>query len=80
MKDQAKPSARQPLAGLKILELSSMVTCAMASMTMAAQETRVIKVEPPSMGDTIRHLGHQKNGISALFHSCNRGKRSLAID
>ena len=80
MKDQAKPSAHQPLAGLKILELSSMVTCAMASMTMAAQGARVIKVEPPGMGDTMRHLGHQKNGISALFHSCNRGKRSLAID
>ncbi|MFM1604844.1 MAG: CaiB/BaiF CoA transferase family protein [Porticoccaceae bacterium] len=80
MKNQAKPSARQPLAGLKILELSSMVTCAMASMTMAAQGASVIKVEPPGMGDTMRHLGHQKNGISALFHSCNRGKRSLAID
>ena len=80
MKDQAKPSARQPLAGLKILELSSMVTCAMASMTMAAQGATVIKVEPPGLGDTMRHLGHQKNGVSALFHSCNRGKRSLAID
>ena len=57
-----------------------MVTCAMASITMAAQGASVIKVEPPGMGDTMRHLGHQKNGISALFHSCNRGKRSLAID
>ena len=74
------PTAEQPLAGVKILELSTMVTCSLASMTLAAQGAEVIKIEPPLGGDVMRHLGHQKNGISALFHNCNRGKRSLAID
>ena len=80
MNNKAVPSAEKPLAGIKILELSTMVTCSFASMTLAAQGAEVIKIEPPLGGDVMRHLGHQKNGISALFHNCNRGKRSLAID
>ena len=74
------PTAEQPLAGVKILEFSTMVTCSLASMMLVAQGAEVIKIEPPLGGDVMRHLGHQKNGISALFHNCNRGKRSLAID
>lgn len=80
MNNKAVPSAEKPLAGIKILELSTMITCSFASMTLAAQGAQVIKIEPPIGGDVMRHLGHQKNGISALFHNCNRGKRSLAID
>ncbi len=59
MNNKAGPSAEKPLAGIQILELSSMVTCALASMTMAAQGATVIKVEPPGTGDIMRHLGHQ---------------------
>ena len=75
-----KPSASQPLAGIEVIELSNMITCSLAAMTMAAQGAEVIKVEPPAMGDKMRPLGTQKNGVSGFFHNCNRGKRSLAID
>lgn len=77
-----KPSAtaRQPMAGLEVIELSNMITCSLAAMTMAAQGAKVIKVEPPVMGDQMRPLGTQKSGVSGFFHNCNRGKRSLAID
>ena len=74
------PSARQPLAGLEVVELSNMITCSLAAQTMAAQGANVIKVEPPVGGDQMRPLGTQKNGVSGFFHNCNRGKRSLAID
>ena len=57
-----------------------MITCSLAAMTMSAQGAEVIKVEPPGMGDKMRPLGTQKNGVSGFFHNCNRGKRSLAID
>ena len=76
----SKPSASQPLAGVKVIELSNMITCSLAAMTMASQGAQVIKVEPPQMGDKMRPLGTQKNGVSGFFHNCNRGKRSLAID
>ena len=74
------PTARQPLAGLEVIELSNMITCSLAAMTMAAQGAHVIKVEPPIKGDQMRPLGTQKSGVSGFFHNCNRGKRSLAID
>ncbi|MDB9952634.1 CoA transferase [Porticoccaceae bacterium] len=77
---QQTPTARQPLAGLEVIELSNMITCSLAAMTMAAQGANVIKVEPPIMGDQMRPLGTQKGGVSGFFHNCNRGKRSLAID
>ena len=75
-----KPTAEKPLAGLEVLELSTMVTCSLSAMMLRAQGARVIKIEPPQIGDPMRYLGSQKNGVSALFHNCNRGKRSLAID
>ncbi len=69
----------QPLKGVKVLELSTMITAALPSMILASQGAEVIKIEPLS-GDPMRQLGAQKNGISALFHNCNRGKQSLALD
>ncbi len=75
-----KATSLQPLAGIKIIELSNMITCSLAAITMSAEGADVIKVEPPGMGDKMRPLGTQKNGVSGFFHNCNRGKRSLAID
>ena len=80
MTASAQPNAQQPLAGVKIIELSTMITCAVAAMMLSAQGAEVIKVEPPIIGDPGRLIGTQKNGVSAFFHNCNRGKRSLAID
>ena len=73
-------SSSQPLKGIKVIELSNMITCSLAAMTMASQGADVIKIEPPIGGDKMRPLGTQKNGESGFFHNCNRGKRSLAID
>lgn len=74
------PTARQPLAGLEVIELSNMITCSLAAQTMAAQGATIIKIEPPVGGDQMRPLGTQKSGVSGFFHNCNRGKQSLAID
>ena len=46
-----KPTASQPLAGIEAIELSNIITCFLAAMTMAAEGPKVIKVEPPAMGD-----------------------------
>jgi crotonobetainyl-CoA:carnitine CoA-transferase CaiB-like acyl-CoA transferase len=73
-------TAAQPLKGLKVVELSNMVTASLAAMTLGQQGTDVIKVEPLGIGDKLRHFGSQKAGISGVFHNCNRGKKSLAIN
>jgi crotonobetainyl-CoA:carnitine CoA-transferase CaiB-like acyl-CoA transferase len=57
-----------------------MITASLASMMMAEQGARVIKVEPMEMGDPMRYIGARKADISALFANCNRGKESLRID
>jgi crotonobetainyl-CoA:carnitine CoA-transferase CaiB-like acyl-CoA transferase len=77
-----KPQAtlEQPLKGVRIIELSTMVTASLATMMLAAQGAEVIKIEPIGIGDPMRFIGSQKNGISALFANCNRGKRGLAVD
>ncbi len=60
-----QPSAQQPLAGVKIIELSTMITCAVAATMLSAQGAEVIKVEPTVIGDPGRMIGTQKNGVSA---------------
>jgi crotonobetainyl-CoA:carnitine CoA-transferase CaiB-like acyl-CoA transferase len=46
---------------------------------LADQGADVIKIESPS-GDLMRHFNPIRNGMSASFLSCNRNKRSLAVD
>ncbi len=68
-----------PLEGIKILDLTSMVSGPMAAMILADQGAEVIKVEPLA-GEQLRHMAAPHNGVNAPFYSCNRGKKSLAID
>jgi len=72
--------AIQPLAGIKVVEFSTMITASLATMMFAQQGADVIKVEPPGIGDPMRWLGSQKDGISGLFHNCNQAKRSITLD
>jgi len=68
-----------PLAGIKIIDLTSMISGPIATMLLADQGADVIKIEPPS-GDLVRVMGAGKHGISATFLSANRNKRSLVLD
>ena len=69
-----------PLAGIRIADCSAYITGPMATMLLADQGAEVVKVEPPGLGDVMRHLGTERGGISALFAGCNRSKRSLALN
>jgi crotonobetainyl-CoA:carnitine CoA-transferase CaiB-like acyl-CoA transferase len=48
-------------------------------LILADQGAEVIKVEPLG-GEQLRHMAAPYNGVNAPFYSCNRGKKSLAID
>ena len=69
-----------PLTGVRILDLSAVVSGPMAAMVLADQGADVIKVEPPGWGDGIRFLGATNEGVSAIFTMINRNKRSIAIN
>ncbi len=68
-----------PLAGIRVLDLTAMVSGPVAAMMLADQGAEVIKVEPPR-GEQMRYLGTPHNGLPAIFYSCNRGKKSIALD
>lgn len=67
------------LEGVRVLDLATMVAGPVATMMLADQGADVIKVESPR-GDLMRHFSRGRNGINAAFLSCNRNKRSIAID
>jgi len=67
------------LEGVRVLDLTTMVAGPVAAMMLADQGADVIKVESPA-GDLMRHFAFGRGGMSASFLSCNRNKRSLAID
>ena len=68
-----------PLSGIRVLDLTTMVSGAVAAMMLADQGADVIKLEPVH-GEQMRYLGQPHNGLTATFYSCNRNKRSLAVE
>jgi crotonobetainyl-CoA:carnitine CoA-transferase CaiB-like acyl-CoA transferase len=71
-----------PLAGIRVLDLTSVVSGPLATMFLVDQGAEVIKIEP--LGGDITRRSRQSisasEEFSALFVSSNRGKRSLALD
>ena len=68
-----------PLAGIKVVELSQIVSGPMAAAMLADQGAEVIKVESPG-GDPVRSMGPAKGDLSAMFIAVNRGKKGICID
>lgn len=75
-------STRFPLAGVRVLDLSRVLAGPFCTQLFADLGADVVKVERPGAGDDTRQWGPPfvEPGQSAYFISCNRGKRSLALD
>ena len=70
-----------PLKGIRVVEIGTSVAAPYAGWVLAALGAEVTKVERPERGDDIRHWGPPFwHGTSTMFHTYNRGKRSLEID
>lgn len=69
----------RPLAGIRIVDLSTVLSGPLATALLADQGADVIKVESPE-GDTARRVGPAKGDQSAMFIAANRGKRTIALD
>lgn len=70
-----------PMDGIKVIDLSQVVSGPLATMLLADQGADVIKVEGTTgIGDVTRLQAFSKNGYNAFYVNNNRGKRALSID
>ncbi|HUN52133.1 MAG TPA: CoA transferase [Candidatus Sulfotelmatobacter sp.] len=68
------------MAGVRILDCTSVVLGPWAAQQLGDLGADVIKIEPPE-GDTTRQLGPKRNQDMAAFYlGCNRNKRSIVLD
>jgi formyl-CoA transferase len=75
----------KPLHGIKVLDLSRVLAGPWCTQLLADLGADVVKIERPESGDDTRHwgppwFGEGERRVAAYFLSCNRGKKSAAID
>src|SRR5262245_1953715 len=71
---------RRPLAGIRVLDFSTLLPGPLATLLLAESGAEVIKIERPGRGDEMRSYVPKFGADSVNFAMLNRGKRSIAID
>jgi CoA:oxalate CoA-transferase len=69
-----------PLTGIRVVDLTRVVSGPFCSMFLADMNADVIKIEAPGEGDSVRRQGAARNGLSWYFAAYNRNKRSVTLD
>lgn len=72
--------AQGPLAGVRIIEVSSFVAVPLAGMTLAQLGAEVIRVDPVGGAADYRRWPVTDDGESIYWAGLNKGKRSVAVD
>ena len=72
-------SGRQPLQGVRVIDLTRMLSGPFCTMLLGDMGADVVKIEPAA-GDSIRGIGAKINGMSWYFAAFNRNKRALKLD
>jgi crotonobetainyl-CoA:carnitine CoA-transferase CaiB-like acyl-CoA transferase len=73
-----EPGQRGPLQGIRVLDLSRLMAGNMLSLQLADFGAEVIKVEPPNVGDTLRHWKEQD--LSIWWKVYARNKKSVTLN
>ncbi|MWA03278.1 CoA transferase [Actinomadura sp. LD22] len=70
----------QPLQGVRVIELGHAVAGPMAAGLLADFGADVVKIEQPGVGDSLRRMGPQADGVGVWWSVSARNKRSVAVD
>lgn len=79
MPDDSNDARRDPLAGIRVLDFTIVMSGPMCTRSLADAGAEVIKVEAPA-GDVVRQRPPHRGGFSTYFAAMNCGKRSTVID
>jgi formyl-CoA transferase len=69
-----------PLAGVRVVELGSLIAGPFCAKTLGDFGAEVIKIEPPGEGDPLRKWRKLRNGTSLWWHVQSRNKQSVTCD
>ncbi len=69
-----------PLSGVRIVDVSEVISGPLATMILADQGADIVKIEPPRYGEESRQLANFRDGMAGLYANCNHGKRSIGIN
>lgn len=79
--EQAGPAAQPgPLADVRVLDASNLIAGPLATMLLADLGARVVKIEHPRGGDSLRTHGAQKDGQGLWWKVLGRGKHCVTLD
>ncbi|RAI00178.1 CoA transferase [Acuticoccus sediminis] len=80
MTDPTPEAATGPLAGLRVLDIATIIAAPFAATLLADYGADVVKIELPGRGDGMRDFPPFKDGKSLWWKTTNRGKRFAALD
>ncbi|MDF9788999.1 crotonobetainyl-CoA:carnitine CoA-transferase CaiB-like acyl-CoA transferase [Polynucleobacter sphagniphilus] len=81
MSNQSEATAKKmPLAGMKVIELGTLIAGPYAASLLAQFGAEVIKIESPGNGDPLRNWRKLHHGTSLWWYSQSRNKKSMTLD
>jgi len=69
-----------PLDGIRVVDVSQILSGPWACMILADQGADVVKVESPGLGDPMRIGPYRRGGRASFYVNANRGKRGIVLD
>ncbi len=76
----SEDNAPGPLEGIRVIDVTSMISGPAATMLLGDQGADVIKIEPPRQGDLVRSFGSRRPRFPAIYLTTNRNKRSIVLN
>ena len=76
----AEKNCTGPLKGLKVIDLTQVLSGPFSTMWLATMGAEVIKIENPKSPDVTRNYAPFQNGVSAYFPTVNQNKKCITLN